>query len=452
MNAAIAAAGEIPVLEGDTVTLVFEQNGSRPYFGVNASADVDTSRLPVVYKKGDTVFQTFVVSAGDPLPALTGVPGFGDVGYIINGEFSKTLPGTVEAGMLIEDYTISTSASMTITTRYIINVYVHADADAIGAGILVSGRYMQGEKQADGSYKVAALHVNAKELQTASVTYQPYQVYEDGYRIATTAKTVTAMELLQAYATGNYDATTKALASGILDFAEALNVFLLNDPRVDLSQTVKNHLKGTYTISGNYFSGKNDIYLATVKYLSMGVVPKYTAPFAGATFVPDSTVTAADKVNMGFADGVDSRDAKYKYALTGANLNYRDQIGFVFRVEANGENSIEDLKAGGSYKLRVDFSPRNYVYYDAFIADGENGKVVIVDGIPASLYGQDMYFTIVEKQADGSYAFVSATMTYSVKAYAVSAYKFSDMSYKSYLAQSIFRLSVLADAYVAAHQ
>ncbi|MBQ8174010.1 MAG: hypothetical protein IJ009_01265 [Clostridia bacterium] len=450
INAQIGTV-EFPVQAGDQVAIVTARyNGSATRLDLDIAVSMDTTRVPVVYKKGDTVLATYVVERGEALPQLTGVSDFGTVGYLVNGKFEKTLPETVEDGLLIEDYAIETSVSVTINNRYVINVYVQADEDATGAGIIVNGRFMYGIKQEDGSYKVAARVLAASQLQTASLTFKAFQTYEDGYRISAAETTVTSIGLFEAYVNGDYDATTKALASGVLDFAEALRAYMTG---IDLNATVKNHLKGTYTISGNYLSGKHDVYLGTLKQITTGEEAKYIANFKDAVFAPDPTVTEADKVKMGFEEGVDPTSDEYKYAIQAVTLNLEDQIGFAFRVVGNGDNAVADLRPDGVYALRADSGVGDYSYYDAFLYDGDDksAKAIVVDGLPASRYDLDQNFTIVEKQADGSYVEVSATLTYSVKAYAVTTFTFGKADYASYLAQALFRLGVLADEYVAAH-
>lgn len=450
INETIASL-EIPVLAGDKVSLAFDRvAGAYTTAKATINAGLSDSRLHVVYMKGENVLKSVVVNPGDPLPKLTGVSDFGKIGYLINNKFTTTLPETVEENMLIEDCTVRSSASITINNRYSINVYVHAGEDAIGAGIIVDGRFMSGVKQADGSYKVTAATVGAGKLQSAAVSYQAYEVYEDGYRISTAAKTVTAMDLLNAYVSGEFDATTKALAQGVMDYAEALRAYMTN---VDTTAAVKTRIRGDMTIPGVALSGKNSIYLGTLRYLTLGgEYPKYISANQDQTFVPDPTVTEADKVKMGYEEGVNPASSEYKYAIKSVTLNLEDQIGFAFRIVANGSNAISDLRAGGKYALRVE-AGFNTAYYDAFLYEGdERGyKSIVVDGVPASRYDQDMEFTLVEKQADGSYVEVGATLTYSVKAYAVQTFRFGDWGYIPLLAQALFNLGNLADAYVAAH-
>ena len=442
---------EFPVAEGDQIAIVTARNnGSAVRFDLDVAVSIDTTRVPVVYKQDGVVLKNFVATVGDALPVFENAGSFGLLGYRVNGEFTTTLPETVEGALVIEDYIIKTSASITITSKYAINVYVQADADATGAGVIVGGKMMNGVKQADGSYKVIVANLNVRQLQTASVSYIAYQIYPDGYRINVNETTVSSKALLQAYATGNYDTTTKALANSVLDLAEALRAFWNNGP--DLDATIKNHLKGSLTISGNYLSGQHDIYLGTLKQITTGEEAKYIANFKDAVFVPDPTLTEADKVKIGYEAGVNPTSSEYKFAIKAATLNLEDQIGFAFRVVANGANSVSDLRAGGKYKLQA-FDGVSYAYYDAFLYEGanKNAKAIIVDGVPASRYDRDFEFTIVEEQADGTYAPVGATMTYSVKAYAVQTFTFGRADYASYFAQALFRLGVVADEYVAAH-
>ena len=442
---------EFPVVEGDQIAFVTARNGGKAVcVDLDVAVSIDTTRVPVVYKKDGVVLKTSVATVGDALPVLENAGDFGLMGYRINGEFATALPETVEGALVIEDYTIETSASITVASRYTINVYVQADADAIGAGVIVNGVMMNGVKQADGSYKVAVKSLNVRQLQTASVSYIAYQIYPDGYRINVNETTVYSKALLEAYATGNYDLTTKALASSVLDLAEALRAFWNNGP--DLDATIKNNLTGSYTISGNYLSGKYDIYLGTLKQITTGEEAKYIANFKDAVFVPDATLTEADKVKIGYEKGVNPASSDYKYAIKAVTVNLEDQVGFAFRVVANGSNSVSDLRAGGKYKLQA-FDGVSYAYYDAFLYEGADrgAKAIVVDGVPASRYDRDFEFTIVEEQADGSYEAVGATLTYSIKAYAVQTFTFGNASNASYLAQALFRLGVVADEYVAAH-
>lgn len=446
---------ELPVVEGDQVAIIIARNGGKAIrFDADFMVALDTSRVPVSYVRDGVTLASFIAKVGEPLPELSAYPEFGAQGCKINGEYVTALPEVVEGPMVIEDFFTKSAASITIASKYTINVYVKADADAIGAGIIVNNEMMPGVKQADGTYKVEALTVSAGKLQTATFSYVAYQEYEDGYRINIAKSTVSSKALLQAYATGNYDATTKALASSVLDLAEALRAFIEYPQGIgpDLDSNVKSHLKGAYTISGNYLSGKYDVYLGTLKQITTGEEPKYIANFKDAVFVPDSTVTAADKVKMGYEEGVNPASSEYKYAIKAVTLNFEDRIGFAFRIVANGSNDISELRAGGKYAIQV-YDGKSYSYYDAFLYEGsdKNAKAIVVDGVPASRYDYDTEFTVVERQDDGSYKAVGATLTYSVKAYAVTTFTFGKADFASYLAQALFRLGVVADEYVAAH-
>ena len=440
---------EIPVFEGDEVSIVFARVSSGYAMQLAVKAELDTSKVPVVYKKNGEIMQQFVANVGEPVPALTNAGDFGLMGYRINGEFARALPETVEGAMIIEDYAINSAASITITSKYVINVFVEGGEGATGAGVIVDGKMINGVKQADGTFKVAVLNVNANKLRTASVSYIPYQVYGDEYRIGLSSKTVSAMALLEAYVNGDYDATTKALAQGVLDYSVALNAFLTG---VDASAAVKLRLRGEPTIAGVSLSGKNEIYLGTLKYISTGEVPKYISANQDQVFVADPTLTEADKVKIGYEDGVNPTSSEYKFAIKAVTLNLEERIGFAFRIVANKGSSLSDLREGGVYKLQA-FDGVSYAYYDAFLYEGADkaSKAIVVDGVPASRYHRDIEFTMVEEQADGTYAPVGATMTYSVKAYAVQTYRFGDWGYTPMLAQALFRLGVLANEYVAAH-
>lgn len=448
MNEIISAL-EIPVFEGDKVSIVFARVSGGQTVKAVIKGGLDDSRFPVVYRKNGENLGTFIAKLGDPIPELINAPDFGVFGYRINDEFYATLPETVTGPMIIESYQLKTSANITITSKYAINVFVEGGEGVIGAGVLVNGKMMDGEKQADGTYKVVVASVNANALRTASVTYVPYQIHEDGHHIDRYEKTVTALNLLNAYVNGDYDQTTKDLAQSVLDFTIALNAF---QNGIDASAEVKLRLRGEPTIPGVSLSGKNEIYLGTLKQISTGEVPKYISANQDQVFVADPTVTDADKVKIGYAEGVDPLASEYKFAIKAVTLNMEERIGFAFRVVANGRNSVSELREGGVYKLRS-FDGKRYAYYDAFLYEGsdKSAKAIVVDGVPASRYYQDYEFDIVEEQADGTYKAVSATMTYSVKAYSVQTYRFGDWGYKPMLAQALFRLCVYAQAYAEAH-
>ena len=446
----VIAGLEIPVFKGDKVSIVFARiaNVSKTVKAV-IKGGLDDSRFPVVYKKNGVILQQSIANLGDPVPALSNAPDYGLLGYRVNDVYCKTLPETVTEFMVIEDYQIKTAANITITSKYAINVFVEGGEGVIGAGVILNNEMIEGEKQADGTYKVVVTSVNANALRNASVTYTPYQIDEEGYRVDRFEKTVSAFDLLNAYVEGDYDKTTKDLAQGVLDFSVALNAFLTN---VDASADVKLRLRGEETIPGVPLSGKNEIYLGTLKYISTGEVPKYISNNQDKVFVADPTVTEEDKVKIGYAEGVNPLSSEYKYAIKAVTLNLEEKIGFAFRVIANGRNTVSDLREGGVYKLRS-FDGKRYAYYDAFLYEGadKSAKAIVVDGVPASRYYQDFEFDIVELQEDGTYKAVSATMTYSVKAYSVQTYRFGDWGYKPMLAQALFRLCVHAQAYAEAH-
>lgn len=451
MQAKIAAL-EIGVSAGDQISIcTWRNNGKCTRLNAQITATLDPNRFEVAYVSGDDVLLSKLVNRGDALPTLVGYPNFGATGYIVNGEYAAELPATVEGNMTIADYYITSTASISITSKYAINVYVQADDDAIEAGVMVGGRKMAGKKQADGSWKVPVMDVIARDLLTAEVSYAAYQLYADGYRISAAETTVNAKNLLNAYVNGDYNDSVKALAQSVLDYAEISDNWF-NNTTVSNTSGVKERLKGNpYTISGNHMSGPNDVYLATIQYVSTGVLPTYKGAFAGTEFTPDPRVTEANKVTYGYAEGVDPTDAdQYKYYFSAVTLNLEEQIGFALRIKSNPGATVNDLRAGGKYAVMVE-STGNTVYYDAFVyADASKGDMaIVVDGIPASLYDQNFKFTVVEEQEDGSYAAVSATLTYSVDAWCIGNFTFSSGDKISYLAQAIYLLRQAANNYVA---
>ena len=460
LDALIATMGTIVVYAGDEVQFVCVRGASGgTHVNMSIEAFLDTSKLPVVYKSGDTVLAQFIGKKGDALPVLEGYDNFGSSGYMVNGVYTTELPATVEEGLLIEDFFINTSASIAISGDFLLNVYVDGAETATTAGIIVNGVVFPGVKQANGKYKVELAAINAGDLLDAEYTYYAYQYHNDGsYRLSKKATTVNTGKLLDTYVDGETDVATKNMADAIRDYAYMAKLYFTNGTLED-NASIKNELKGPFTILNgqngsnhtNYDSGLYDVMLATLKKYSVeGYVPAYTNtnykdPVTGQldTFVDAPNVFPANKVEWGFGDQ-NPTDAAFKYAINGVTLNLAENVGFAIKIAANGANDIAALADG--FQVKVTVGNGVVHYYDAFVyVDETKSEVaVVVDGVPAGFFDQDYTFTVVD--ADGNA--VSATYTYSVLAWIVNEYQFGSSSVKVYLVRALYRMGLMAEEYI----
>ena len=460
VDAMLAGLGEIVVYAGDTVEFTFVRGASGgTHVNMSIEAFLDTSRLPVVYKSGDTVLAQFIGKKGDALPVLEGFGSFGSSGYMVNGVYTTELPLTVEEGLLIEDFSIDTAASIAIAGDFYVNVYVDGGETVTAAGLIVNGIVMPGEKQANGSYKVVVTAVNAADLLDTTIKYFAYQYHEDGsYRLSKVATTVNTGDMLDEYVDGETDTATKEMADAIRDYAYMANLYFTNGT-LEANASIKNELKGPFTILNgqngsnhtNYDSGLYDVMLATLKKYSVeGYVPAYTNqnykdPVTGQldTFVDAPNIFPANKVEWGFGDQ-NPTDAAFKYNINGVTLNLTENVGFAIKIAANGSNDVAALADG--FQVKVTIGNGIVHYYDAFVyVDETKSEVaVIVDGVPAGFFDQDYTFTVVDANGNA----VSATYTYSVNAWIVNEYQFGNGSVKMYLVRALYRMGLMAEEYI----
>ncbi len=459
------AAEEALVAAGDQLKIVIYRSdaGKCTRVKFNVSASLNPDRVGVKYVRGDEILATYIVDKGAAFPQLQGYPDFGAAGYVIDGVYATELPETVTGAITVSDYYINTYASMEIADRYAINLYVEADSDALEAGVYVNNQKITGRKQANGLWKVTVCNVNARDLLTAKATFQAYQMYADGYRLSAGSKTVTGVDLINVYLDGNYSDSVKNMATAVRDYAYVADVIFsgaADIPNGNGAPQIKESLKGKYTIAGNYLSGERDVFLATVQQMSIaGYVPSYAgSSFPDSVFVPSPDVTKYDKVEFGYLYETDNKMTALEgdYYFSAVALNHEDRVGFVLKIEGNN-GDIADLRVGGKYKVLATpiGSPKQKDFYDAFAyTDSKKDSVsIVINGIPAARYDQDFNFTLVEVtayDADGkvaAYKEVSATLTYSVEAWAIQTFEFAKASKMGYLASALYWLCQAANDY-----
>ena len=460
LDALIATMGTTVVYAGDEVQFVCVRDATGgTHVAMSIEAFLDTSKLPVVYKSGDNVLMQVIAKKGDALPVLEGFGSFGSSGYMVNGVYTTELPLTVEEGLLIEDFSIDTAASIAIAGDFYVNVYVDGGETVTAAGLIVNGIVVPGEKQANGNYKVVVTAVNAADLLDTTIKYFAYQYHDDGsYRLSKVATTVNTGDMLDEYVDGETDTATKNMADAIRDYAYMANLYFTNGT-LDANASIKNELKGPFTILNgqngsnhtNYDSGLYDVMLATLKKYSVeGYVPAYTNqnykdPVTGQldTFVDAPNIFPANKVEWGFGDQ-NPTDAAFKYNINGVTLNLTENVGFAIKIAANGSNDVAALADG--FQVKVTIGNGIVHYYDAFVyVDETKSEVaVIVDGVPAGFFDQDYTFTVVDANGNA----VSATYTYSVNAWIVNEYQFGNGSVKMYLVRALYRMGLMAEEYI----
>ena len=350
---------------------------------------------------------------------------------------------------------IGVAANLVIDDSYTMNLFVQPiDPNAKEAGVILHGEdgdtKLAGVKQADGSFKVTVAEKipvyelagmtddsgDAPDYAGVTVNYTAYEL-SGSYKERADMSSDT-LSLLNAYMASE-DEKVANLAEAVRALAVASRAAITETGGV--GNHVKGFLKGTYTISGNYLSGANDMELAALKKL---IDPDYVFTWGISSF-DDATInidtTGYEAVKYGYAEDVDPK--AFAYAIAGANVNLGDKISMVFLVSANGDNNLYALKSG--YQLKISGADKDY--YGDFYTYELNGKTymgVIVD-VPVKYYDTDLTVTVVDAEDTA----VSAEMTYSVKAWCVRNYEFGAKASSNiqYTLKAVYMLGKAAAAF-----
>ena len=339
--------------------------------------------------------------------------------YISNASVAEDLPSalTMYRNYRIADMVLESSASLSIASAFAVNIYVQAQAGASEAGVVIGGEKLAGVPQGNNVYK-CSIPVAPKDMPATEVTYAAYQTKDGADTVNADTVTLRAFDLLAAYEASE-DETTVLLAKTVRYYSLAARDYFINEKNT-LSVDVKNALRGRANSST---VGTND----------EAILSMVEAYHAGTAFVP-------------YPAGVDT--AAFPFLVHSATLKLDDTLGFAFRAERTSGALFGDP----ALTLRVTDENGNLRYQaePAFLYDAEGHEMVyLVGNLPATEYGSEFYFTLV----NGGGEAVSATLTYSAHAYIARTFdtKNGDESALHYLLRGIYALGEASAEYIEVH-
>ncbi|MBQ8174619.1 MAG: right-handed parallel beta-helix repeat-containing protein [Clostridia bacterium] len=382
------------------------------YHDVNV---LDIIRSGKYLHRGVYEFGSTVTLADLNLPDTFGANGV----YINNTSLSEELPTslTMYRNYRITDMVLQSSASVSITSAFAVNIYVQAQSSATAAGVVIDGEKVPGVLQGNNVYK-CTLPVVPKDLPAMEVSYKAYQTVDGKDTVNADPITLSAFDLLALYEASE-DETTALLAKTVRYYSLAARDYFINQ-KVTLSDDVKNALRGRADASA---VGTNDTAILTM-------VDAYKA---GTAYQP-------------YPDGTDVSAFDFKF--NGITLKLDNTLGFLFRTKRTDDT----LFGEPSLRLRVTDANDNVRYYaDPASLFDEEGKEMLyfVGNLPAAEYASEFYFTLV----DGNGTAQSATLTYSAYAYIARTFNTAsgDDSALHYLLRGIYALGEATSAYLEVH-
>ena len=148
------------------------------------------------------------------------------------------------------------------------------------------------------------------------------------------------------------------------------------------------------------------------------------------------------------------KDAEqYGYKIVGANVSLGDSVKIAFLTNANGDNSMYNLKNG--YKLKITTTTGATYYGDFYTTQGNtdvkddpskndpNYYMGTIVDLPIRFYNDALTIVIVDAQGNE----VSARLQYNVLTYCANMYAFDT----EYVLRGTYYLGACAKAYVDAH-
>ncbi len=305
INEALATL-DLRVKAGDTVAFCVKFLSASIYVSPSIEITVTPDPEPlrrVQYASGGQVLGSVLATEGTSISDLLTAFKAGQTSYAANGcyvdgiwyDAGVELPLVGATNIIIDDFKLNTSASLTIGSTYFINVYLEAMEGATAAGVRIYGQDYPAAKQADGKWKVVVKEVYAKNLLDTAVAYVPYYTMQDGSERSSGAIVVRAAELLATYI-GDEDEKVANLAQAALDYA---------------------------TVAKAYFSDG-----------------KITNAMKVRLEKQDAAILA-DSENMKVYDEVDT-----PYTFGAATLQLGDTVNFIFAITATGDADVSALANG----------------------------------------------------------------------------------------------------------
>ncbi len=349
-------------------------------------------------------------------------------------------------------YTPYLSSSVQLIIDDVYNVVVNvvpSHETVVEAGIFVNGEYIPGEKQEDGSYEVVYGTFNVTDLAgtkdasgngsdwATTVTYSPYETLTS--KSLGTSVTTDTVAMLNAYI---------AMGGKVGMLAQAINALaVVTNAQINAGEgftiaaqdTVKSYLKqGNPTVSGDNSSTPLDILFESMKANSSDYTSKYDTSAPTVTLKDFGAVSTAG-VTSGYGD-VDATDAtQFGYKIVSAGVNLGSKVSLVFLANANGDGDMYALK---QHNILVNGTVYTANFKEIKVGDAYY-MATIVD-LPLSMYNADLSVNIV----DADNAVVSATLSYSMKAFCVNTWDMKASTSTFYSIKALFALGLAVDNYL----
>ena len=399
------------VKSGDKVSFCVAGEEVKVSLSLSAKVDNyhDVRALEIV--SGNELLHSGLYTLGSTVTlSELGLPSsFGKNGVFLNhASTTVSLPKTVtmNGDVHIADFTLTTSASISITSAFALNLYVKAEKGADGAGVVIGGVKHAGSSQGNGVFRLS-IPVTPKEMPDKAITYRAYQTKNGVDVMNTETVELRVFDLLSAYEASE-DRDLALLASTVRYYSLAARDYFVND-RVTLSDAEKSALRE--------YDGE---------LLSM------TAAYrAGTAYQPYPAGVNVDS---------------FPFRIKGASLKLDDRLAFAFRTDRT--NGALFGEAGLSLRVTDEEGTLRYTADVGAPFDAAGLEMLyFVKNLPATEYGTDFSFTLV----DGDGAAKSATLSYSVHAYIARTFDTAsgDDTTFHYLLRGIYALGEASAAYAA---
>ncbi|MBQ8858557.1 MAG: hypothetical protein IJ012_02060, partial [Clostridia bacterium] len=405
INTALATL-DLRAKAGDTVAFCVKYLSASIYVSPSIEITITPDPEPlrrVQYASGGKVLGSVLATEGTPISDLLTAFAATETGYAANGcyvdgvwyDAGVELPTVGSTNVVLDDFKLTTSASLTIGSTYFINVYLDAVEGATAAGVRIYGEDYPATEQADGTWKVVVKEVYAKNLLDTAVAYVPYYAMQDGTERSSGAIVVRAAELLAAYIDDENEKVSN-LAQAALDYA---------------------------TVAKAYFSDG-----------------KITNAIKVRLEKQDAAILA-DSANMKVYD-----EEGTPYTFGAATLQLSDTVNFIFAVTATGDADVSELASG--YLVRAwdeELNDFGATYTSEFTSTyiGKKAMVAIIKGVPESEFNQTQTFALCNEEG-----VIYSIVEYSVKDYCVRTFSDAETNEK-YIIRALYAIGTAATAYLA---
>lgn len=334
---------------------------------------------------------SFTVKAGDTIDFLYAETN------VSNG-FDNCFFPTISASMTYDPMNHEIEGQMSILADYSLSVLAKPLNEGGVVSAIVDGKVVEGVAQENGSYKMEiAEGIKLTDLTSITVSYQLFEA-SNGHELTTAAKSISAVELLEAYASSSNDKVA-TLAKDIHYLAIAANYIQSGMTTTPLTKAQETHIQRN---------------------------------ISALTALPTDIAYTGE-------EGA--------YKIVGANANMGDRLSLIFLIDATADADIWALKGNG-YKLYAynegETLTAEATEFAGVTVGGKEYIGVIVD-IPVAAYGETMNFVLMD--AEGNAA--SSVLSYGVNTWCARAHAQAGYSSMKNVVRAIYNLGISAAAYQA---